>query len=699
MNADFLETPIEYLKGIGPQRGELLKNELGIFTFGDLLGHFPFRYIDRSKFYTIRELSSDTSYVQLKGVLTNINETGTGRARRLTALFKDPTGEIELAWFQNIKWFKQSLVPERLCILFGKPSFFNKKLNFVHPDIEWVREMDTPAGMQAVYSVTDKMRNQKMDSKALHRSVIYLFENSSLRVPEFLPENIRTQNRLPLRTDAFRYVHLPKNNTEIIAGQQRFKFEEFFLLNLKIARLKLKRKQEIKGYVFSKIGNNFNTFYSQKLPFELTDAQKRVMKEIRADMATGKQMNRLLQGDVGSGKTMVALLSMLIAIDNNTQAGLMAPTEILAQQHFESISTLLQGMGLRTELMTGSTRKKKRTEILEDLRSGIIDILIGTHALIEEDVQFKTPGLMIIDEQHRFGVEQRSKLWYGNSLAPHVLVMTATPIPRTLAMTVYGDLDVSKIDELPAGRVEIKTVHRYENARSDLFKFLKNEISKGRQVYYVYPLIIESEKLDYQNLLDGFHYLKSHFPEPGYKLGMVHGKMKASDKDLVMNAFKSGELNMLISTTVIEVGVNVPNASVMVIENSEKFGLSQLHQLRGRVGRGSEQSYCVLLSSVKLGKVARERLKAMVSTTDGFEIANLDLKLRGPGDITGTRQSGILDLKIADLVKDEDLLIKSRLEVERILKSDPDLSSPEHNDLKIWMKFQSKRTKDWGRVS
>lgn len=699
MASEFLNTPIEYLKGVGPLRGEVLKMELGIFTFGDLLNHFPFRYVDRSKFYTISQLNDEMPFVQLKGVIIKLVEIGEGRGKRLSGLFKDSSGEIELVWFQHIRWIKETLTINKPCIVFGKPSQFNRSFNIVHPEIEWIENDKPPVGMQAVYSVTEKLKSHKIDSKAIHRMIQVLFDSRSMHVEEVLPDYLLQKYQLESRGKAYRLVHLPNSFQEYTAGQYRFKFEELFFLNVKIAGLKNKRKHDVKSFVFNKIDFFFNTFYNEHLPFKLTEAQKKVLKEIRADMATGKQMNRLLQGDVGSGKTIVALLSMLIAIDNGTQSAIMAPTEILANQHYESIGALITGLGLRIDLLTSSTKKAKKAKTLEMLAAGEIDILVGTHALIENDVIFKKPGLMIIDEQHRFGVAQRAKLWDKQEMPPHVLVMTATPIPRTLAMTVYGDLDVSKIDQMPEGRMAVKSVHRYETKRHEIYNFLKSEIALGRQAYYVFPLIEESETLDYQNLMAGYHQLKQIFEEPHYMLGMVHGKMKAKEKEIVMNAFKRGDLNMLVSTTVIEVGVNVPNASVMVIENSERFGLSQLHQLRGRVGRGADQSYCIMLTSVKLGQVARERIKAMLDTTDGFEIANLDMKLRGPGDVLGTRQSGLLDLKIADLVKDEELLVKTRIAADELLSYDPLLMKPENQGLRNWFE-QQKRTKgDWSRVS
>ncbi len=699
MENRFESTPIEYLKGVGPLRGEVLKTELGVFTFGDLLNHFPFRYIDRSKFYLAAELKEDMSFVQLKGKITEIHEVGEGRSKRLTGTFTDPSGSVDLVWFKHIKWIKETISINKLCILFGKPTVFNRAFNMVHPEVEYFETQTVALGLQPIYNLTEKLRSHRLDSKSISKLIIALLQYNTYHIDDVLPEYIQGKYQLQSRDVAYQMIHAPKSNAEISEGQRRFKFEELFFLNLKISGLKNKRKRDVTGFVFHKIDYLFNTFYASHLPFDLTNAQKKVLKEIRADMATGKQMNRLLQGDVGSGKTIVALLSMLIALDNGTQTAIMAPTEILANQHFENISNLVSGLGLRVELLTSTTKKAKKTKILEHLLNGQIDIMIGTHALIEKDVVFKNPGLVIIDEQHRFGVEQRAKLWNKHSTPPHVLVMTATPIPRTLSMTIYGDLDVSKIDQIPEGRIEIKTVHRFETKRRELFSFLKQEIDQGRQVYYVYPLIAESEKLDYQNLLDGYHTLKHEFPEPMYTMGMIHGKMKAKDKEIVMSAFSRGELNMLVSTTVIEVGVNVTNASVMVIENSERFGLTQLHQLRGRVGRGPYQSYCILLSSLKLGAIARKRLEALIETTDGFEIANLDLKLRGPGDVLGTQQSGLLDLKVSDLVKDEALLIKTRHETDALIQEDPLLKLPKNSRLLNWLEKQKRLKGDWGGIS
>ncbi len=699
MQNQFENTPIEYLKGVGPLKGEVFKTELGIFTFGDLLNHYPFRYIDRSKFYSVKDLNEDMPFVQLKGKISEIHEVGEGRGKRLSGTFTDDTGTIELVWFKHIKWIKETITINKLCIIFGKPALFNRSFNMVHPEVEYFENNTVSIGMQPVYNLTEKLKSHRLDSKSISKLILTLLHSSGYCIEEILPEYIQSKFQLKSRGEAYKMVHAPKSNLDISEGQHRFKFEELFFLNLKISGLKSKRKRDVSGFVFHKIDYFFNTFYNSHLPFNLTNAQKKVLKEIRADMATGKQMNRLLQGDVGSGKTIVALLCMLISLDNNKQAAIMAPTEILAHQHFDSISQLTLGLGLRIALLTGNTKKSQKAKLLNELIEGEIDIVIGTHAIIEPDVIFKDPGIVIIDEQHRFGVAQRAKLWNKHSTPPHVLVMTATPIPRTLAMTIYGDLDVSKIDQIPEGRIEIKTVHRFETKRHELFNFLKLEIGNGRQVYYVYPLIAESEKLDYQNLMDGYHKLKIEFPEPTYMLGMIHGKMKAKEKERVMAAFSKGTINMLVSTTVIEVGVNVTNATVMVIENSERFGLTQLHQLRGRVGRGQHQSYCILLSSIKLGAIARKRLEAMIGTTDGFEIANLDLKLRGPGDLLGTQQSGLLELKISDLVKDEDLLLKTRRETDDLIVKDPLLNLTENRRLRQWLDKQKRLKGDWGGIS
>jgi ATP-dependent DNA helicase RecG len=685
------------LKGVGPQRAELLQKELGIFTFNDLLHHFPFRYIDRTKIHQVNELQPDMPYVQLKGVLSNLSLQGKPRQQRLTARFSDESGRVDLVWFRGVKWLSTALKSNQTYLLFGKPSIFNGKINIAHPELE---SPDSQLGLpqfQPVYPNTEILRNRKIDNKVYRKLFTTLFENPQFSIPEILPDSILSRQQLIDRSLAFKWVHNPGNAKEMNLALERLKFDEFFVLQASILRLK-KNRTAFKGMVFNKIGEKFNAYYSGQMEFDLTNAQKRVIKEIRADIGSGKQMNRLLQGDVGSGKSIVAFLSMLIALDNGYQAALMAPTEILATQHYEGFKDKLDAIGVQAALLTGSTKKKERTRILGGLESGEIDILIGTHALIEDPVQFKNQGMVIIDEQHRFGVAQRAKLWQKAQFPPHVLVMTATPIPRTLAMTVYGDLDVSKIDELPGGRKPIKTAHRWESHRLRVRGFIKEQVDAGRQVYIVFPLIEESETLDYKNLQEGFDHLLEYFERPKYQIDMLHGRMKPEEKDAVMDRFKNGVSHILVSTTVIEVGINVPNATVMVIESSEKFGLAQLHQLRGRVGRGSEQSYCILMTGNKLTKVAKERLGAMVKTTDGFEIAEYDLKLRGPGDIEGTRQSGLLDLKLASIVKDEALLERAREEAFLVLEKDADLLLPEHQRLREYIR-QVKGFVDWSRVS
>jgi len=693
----FLKTPIEYLKGVGPQRAELLQKELGIFTFNDLLHHFPFRYVDRTRIHQVSELQPDMPYVQLKGELSNISLLGKPRQQRLTARFSDESGSVELVWFRGVKWLSTALKSNTTYILFGKPSVFNGKINIAHPELE---SPETQMGLpqfQPVYPNTEILRNRKIDNKVYRKLFTALFENTQFSIPEILPANIIQSQQLIDRSLAFKWIHNPGNAKEMNLALDRLKFDEFFVLQASILRLK-KNRTTYKGLVFNTIGEKFNAYYSGQMEFDLTNAQKRVIKEIRSDIGSGKQMNRLLQGDVGSGKSIVALLSMLIALDNGFQAALMAPTEILATQHYEGFKDKLGAIGVQTALLMGSTKKKERTRILTGLESGEIHILIGTHALIEDPVQFKNQGMVIIDEQHRFGVAQRAKLWQKAQYPPHVLVMTATPIPRTLAMTVYGDLDVSKIDELPGGRKPIKTAHRWESHRLRVRGFIKEQVDAGRQVYVVFPLIEESETLDYKNLQEGFDHLVYFFERPKYQVDMLHGRMKPEEKDAVMDRFKNGISHILVSTTVIEVGINVPNATVMVIESAEKFGLAQLHQLRGRVGRGSEQSYCVLMTGNKLTKVAKERIAAMVKTTDGFEIAEFDLKLRGPGDIEGTRQSGLLDLKLASIVRDEGLLERAREEAFLLLEKDPDLLMPEHQRLREYIR-QVKGFVDWSRVS
>lgn len=698
----FFDTPIEFLKGVGPSKADVLKKELNIYIYGDLLKHYPFRYIDRTRFYNVADITPDLQYIQLKGTIIEKQLIGEQRRKRLVATLQDERGSyIELVWFQGIKFIEKHIVIGKEYIVFGKPNFFNNKANLPHPDLELFsdakREFQT--ALQPVYSSTEKLKLFFLDSKGIMRLVYNLLEQGANFIEEVLPVNLLEQYKLMSRRDAIIQIHFPKESKLLQRAQARLKFEELFFVQLRLLFNKQIKKRLHNGSLFSIVGDNFNDFYSTHLPFELTGAQKRVIKEIRKDTNSGLQMNRLVQGDVGSGKTVVALMSMLLAVDNGYQACMMAPTEILATQHFHSISLMLKNMPVKVELLTGSTRKKQREKMFEELASGELKLLVGTHALIEDKVQFQNLGLVIIDEQHRFGVEQRAKLWQKNSNPPHILVMTATPIPRTLAMTLYGDLDVSVIDELPAGRKPIQTLHKFENHRLRLHGFLKEEIAKGRQVYIVYPLIEESEKMDYLDLMNGYEHISKSFPQPEYRVSIVHGKMKATEKDFEMNRFKNGETHIMVATTVIEVGVNVPNASVMVIENAEKFGLSQLHQLRGRVGRGAEQSYCILMSSHKLSSEAKIRLDTMVRTNDGFEISEVDLRLRGPGDLEGTQQSGVLDLKIADLAKDQQILIEARQSVERILDEDPSLSMEKNKLLRLYFDKKSKREITWDKIS
>ncbi|MBP6730880.1 MAG: ATP-dependent DNA helicase RecG, partial [Chitinophagales bacterium] len=628
-----LQSKIEFLKGVGPQRGEMLQKELHIHTFADLLGYYPFRYVDRSVIHKISDLNPLTQYIQLKGKITGFRQLSTGKQKRLMATFKDDTGEIDLIWFQSVDFILKTLKPNVDLLVFGRPTVFNGEYNIAHPEIEiFVDELNAAGkGLQPVYSSTEKMKKRNLESKGIARLMRTLFDQLKERdVPEFLPADILSQFRLCSRYQAMVNIHFPKNEDLLHEAQRRLKFEELFLLQLQMLKVKSNRAEVSRGFVFEKIDNRFNHFYKQQLKFELTGAQKRVLKEIRKDTLSGKQMNRLLQGDVGSGKTIVSLLCMLMAIDNGFQGCLMAPTEILANQHYESITEALRGMNLEVALLTGNVKGKARKYILENLAEGKIDIIIGTHALIEDTVVFKNLGLVVIDEQHRFGVAQRAALWTKNEKPPHILVMTATPIPRTLAMTIYGDLDVSVIDELPPGRKPIRTVHRTDAERLRVFGFLKEEIEKGRQIYIVYPLIEESEKLDLKHLMDGYESISRAFPKPKYQISIVHGRMRGADKDFEMQRFVKRETQIMIATTVIEVGVNVPNASVMVIENAERFGLSQLHQLRGRVGRGADQSYCILITGKKLSNDSKQRIAVMVQTNDGFVIAEEDLRLRGP---------------------------------------------------------------------
>ena len=677
---DFFDTPIEYLKGVGPQRGDVLKKEYSIFTFEDLLHHFPFRYIDRSRFYSIVELNAEMPYLQIKGKLSRIVSHGDKRTTRISAIFSDETGSIELVWFQGLKWIKNYIKPNVEYIVFGKPSSFNGKINIVHPEIEEssMAELFNGPSLTGVYSVTEKARAFGLDTKAIVKLQRILIASLPVFIQDIFTADILQKHTLMSLREAYVNIHFPKDELSLRLATRRLKFDELFFLQLRLLRAKAYRNETYKGKVISVIGEVFNTFFKNHLPFELTNAQKRVLKEIRIDMGTGKQMNRLLQGDVGSGKTMVALLSILMLIDNGYQACLMAPTEILANQHYISISELLSPMNIQVELLTGSTKTAKRKEILQQLSEGHLKIIIGTHALIEDRVQFNNLGLVVIDEQHRFGVQQRAKLWMKDGIAPHVLVMTATPIPRTLAMTLYGDLDTSVIDELPPGRKPISTTHRFESARLAVIGFMKTEIAKGRQVYVVYPLIEESEKLDYANLFEGYEAIGQEFPLPQYSVSIVHGKMKPAEKEAEMQRFVSGKTNIMVATTVIEVGVNVPNASIMVIESAERFGLSQLHQLRGRVGRGADQSYCILMTGIKLSNEGRLRLKTMCNTNNGFEIAEVDLKLRGPGDIAGTQQSGIVDLNIADLAKDRAIMEEAKVVAEEVVNKDHKLEDARH---------------------
>jgi len=701
MHNDFFQTKIEFLKGVGPIKAEILKKELGIYTQGDLLHHYPFRYVDRTKFYTVREANANLPYIQIKGVITSLIVRGEKRRKYLCGRFEDKTGFLELRWFQGIKWITANLKLNTEYVLFGKPTEFNGAINIVHPELELVSEaqLTVASSMQPVYSTTEKLKLKGLDSKGMLRLQKNLHQFLPQNLPETLPQSVLDEYKFLSRQKTYSAIHFPESIHQQEKAETRIKFEELFFLQLRLLHMKLLRTEKVKGIVFEKVGDYFNDFFHNHLPFALTNAQKKVIKEIRIDIGSGKQMNRLLQGDVGSGKTMVALMCMLIAIGNGYQACIMAPTEILANQHAESIASFLKNMNVNIALLTGSTRVAARRKIHEQLENGEINILIGTHALIEDKVQFKNLGFVVIDEQHRFGVEQRSRLWKKNDIVPHVLVMTATPIPRTLAMTLYGDLDVSVIDELPPGRKPISTVHKYDTNRLQIWAFLKKEIAAGRQVYIVYPLIEESEKIDLNNLMAGFESICRDFPSPQYHVSIVHGKMKPKDKDFEMQRFVKGETQIMVATTVIEVGVNVPNASVMIIENAERFGLSQLHQLRGRVGRGAEQSYCILMTSSKLGKDSRLRIATMCETNDGFRIAETDLKLRGPGDAEGTRQSGLLDLKLADLSRDAALVQRTRDIAIEILKADPQLSSSVNAGTRHELNAQIRKSGQWGRIS
>ncbi|MGB2088343.1 MAG: ATP-dependent DNA helicase RecG [Psychroflexus salarius] len=680
MTKSSLQTPIAYLKGVGPNRAELFNKELNVFTFQDLLNIFPNRYIDKSNYHKIKDLSPASAEVQIIGKITGVRFVKQKRGKRLVADFEDDTGEMELVWFRAHKWMLENLKTNVPYVVFGRLTYFNKTYSMAHPELELLSKHQQKAqiALQPVYPSTEKLSKKGVSNTLMIKLIFQLLKEHYSAFTENLPQPILEDLKLMSRQAAIKSIHFPQNLEQLHKAQFRFKFEEFFYIQLQLLRQKLIQQRKIKGYTFNNVGEIFNQFYNNGLEFELTNAQKRVLKEIRKDLGSNAQMNRLLQGDVGSGKTIVGFMSMLMAIDNNFQACLMAPTEILAQQHFEGISKLCEQLPVDVRLLTGSTKTKARKAIHTSLEDGTLHILIGTHALIEDKVKFKNLGLAIIDEQHRFGVAQRAKLWKKNNLPPHVLVMTATPIPRTLAMSLYGDLDISIIDELPPGRKPIKTVHRYDKNRLKVFKFLKDEIKKGRQAYVVYPLIEESQNFDYKDLMDGYESISREFPSPNYQISIVHGKMKPEDKAYEMQRFAEGKTQILVATTVIEVGVNVPNASVMLIESAERFGLSQLHQLRGRVGRGAEQSFCVLMTGHKLSNDAKTRLETMCRSNDGFELAEVDLKLRGPGDLMGTQQSGILNLKIADLVKDNQILKLARSYANQIIQQDPNFNAAEH---------------------
>ena len=693
-----LQTDIKFVPGVGPKRAEILNKEIDVFTLGDLLRYYPYRYIDRSRMYYVHEIDGSMPYIQLKGKITAFETFGEGRKKRLVAHFTDGTGFIDLIWFQGIRFAEDKYKVGQEYIVFGKPTLFNNRWNVAHPDIDpYMSDADRPDGLMAMYNTTEKMKNHYLNSKAMQKIIENAFGMIKERLPESLSADVVKSANLISFHDAIENIHFPKNPILLRDAELRLKFEELFYIQLNIVRYAADRKAKLNGFVFKKVGHYLNTFYKKHIPFELTNAQKRVIREIRKDTASNKQMNRLLQGDVGSGKTLVAVMCMLIAMDNGFQSCLMAPTEILASQHFETFTNLLSDMDVNVALLTGSTKKKEREEIHAGLLSGDIHILIGTHALIEDVVQFNNLGFVVIDEQHRFGVAQRAKLWAKNEHPPHVLVMTATPIPRTLAMTVYGDLDVSVIDELPPGRKPVQTVHRFDKKRGALYQFIREQITLGRQIYIVYPLIEESEKMDLKNLEDGFVHVQQAFPE--FTVCKMHGRMKPAEKDEVMQQFVANKAQIMVSTTVIEVGVNVPNASVMVIESAQRFGLSQLHQLRGRVGRGADQSYCVLITPYELSSDTRKRMEIMTESNDGFVIAEADLKLRGPGDLEGTQQSGIpFNLKIADLVRDNDILFRAREIAESIIEKDPKLSHPSHLALKQQLSRLSGNRYDWGRI-
>ena len=698
---DALQTPIEYLKGIGPNRANLLKEELNIFSFQDLLYFFPHRYIDRSKFYKINELPQNNSEVQLKGSIISVKMINQKKGKRLVAEFSDGTNKMELIWFRGHKWIKDKLKPNLEYIIFGRLNWYGGKPSIPHPEMETQENFKKgfSKSLQSVYPSTEKLLTKGISQRLISKMIEELLKSIKTPFFETLPSGVIDKYGFINKNEALINIHFPQNQEKLTASLNRLKYEELFFIQLQLLIKNIHHKQKIKGYVFEKVGLRFNTFFNQNLPFNLTNSQKKVIKEIRKDLGSGKQMNRLLQGDVGSGKTIVALMTMLIATDNGFQSCFMVPTEILAKQHFQSITDILGALKISIALLTGSTKKAQRKITADKLESGTLDILIGTHAVIEDTVKFKNIGLAIIDEQHRFGVAQRAKLWRKNTLPPHVLVMTATPIPRTLAMSLYGDLDISVIDELPPGRKRIKTLHNYDRNRLKVFKFMSDEIKKGRQIYVVYPLIQESEKMDYKDLMDGYESIARAFPQPKYQISILHGKMKAKDKDYEMDRFIKKQTQIMVATTVIEVGVNVPNASTMIIESAERFGLSQLHQLRGRVGRGNDQSFCILMSSNKLSSDAKTRLDTMTATTDGFEISEVDLKLRGPGDLMGTKQSGVLQLKIADIIKDNQWLKIARNDANELLRLDSKLESRENMPLRQTLAKMKAFKNIWNYIS
>ncbi len=701
MNARFLQTPLSYLKGVGPNRAALLASELGLHNYRDLLNLFPHRYIDKTRYYTINQLERTHADVQVVGKIIHLKTVEQKKGHRLVATFTDPTGEMELVWFHGQKWIRENLEINTPYVVFGKVQWYNGRFSIAHPEMELLSEHEKGlrVAMQPVYPSTEKLAKKGVSNRVLNKLMQQLFLETGPEFAETLPAYLLKELRLSDKTEAMFNIHFPKNQKLLAKALFRLKFEEFFYIQLRLLLKKQLRKLKIKGHPFQQVGDHFNSFYFKHLPFKLTQAQKKVIKEIRADLGSNAQMNRLLQGDVGSGKTIVALMAMLLAIDNGFQACLVAPTEILAVQHYQSMTELLGGIDIQLALLTGSVKKAERRILHEQLEDGRLHILVGTHAVMEDRVQFKNLGLAIIDEQHRFGVAQRARLWHKNQIPPHILIMTATPIPRTLAMSLYGDLDISVIDEMPPGRKPVKTVHRYDSNRLKVFAFLREEIKKGRQIYVVYPLIQESEALDYKDLMDGYESISREFPLPQYQISIVHGQMKAEDKDYEMARFVKGETHIMVATTVIEVGVNVPNATVMIIESAERFGLSQLHQLRGRVGRGADQSYCILMTGHKLSAEARTRLETMVRTHDGFEIAEVDLRLRGPGDLMGTQQSGILNLRIGDVVKDRDILQTARHHAQRLLNEDPSMSLPKNEVVKTVHSRLSRSRDIWNYIS